>query len=107
MTAEARHPTLGELLATTPIGTIIECQESNSWMQFQMVIDHIDPEQRKWVHVVSRYYEVDGTWAAWGKSTAALTWSIRFPARVVPADQTKADPATRGPMPDGLREMVL
>lgn len=82
--------TVGGLLATAPLGSIVECETAGVMCQARMSVD-VDGEEwiefRKWF----------GAWRAWHSGAPPL----RYPARLVPADEADLDPSTRGPIGEG------
>lgn len=88
----AAPATVGGLLATAPAGSIVEWRDAHArWRQCRIGFELGDPVwcDRAWVG--SRWRG----WCAWmGVDVDAFV----EPARLVPADQTDADPATRGPI---------
>lgn len=79
--------TLGELLATAPLGSFVEWHdpgEGGGW--FRVEVGH--PTSAKYIGDLGR-------WTGRGY-TVNIATDLRLPARLVPADQAELDPATRG-----------
>lgn len=89
---EAKAPqvgTVGGLLATAPVGSIAETGDG---VQYCFVTGpRPRPRARVWM---------DGEWNPWAQTTL-IGHYFHEPARLVPADQADADPATRGPIGEG------
>lgn len=84
-TAASQPATVGGMLATAPVGSIVEWRgDDGAWIRC------VVGEQR-----ASVWYR--NGWSNVGYRVD-LVDDIRLPARIVPADQADADPATRGPI---------
>ena len=87
--AAPRVATVGELLATAPVGAIVECQVMRAFRQVRA--------NRAWFE--QRWSASDGSWSDWYSLSYQIGQAaFRLPARLVPADQADADPSTRGPL---------
>ena len=89
--AAPRVATVGELLATAPVGAIVECVDlDGAWWQIS------DKGLRWW-----RPEPVVAESAGWSRLALGMEVSIdrmRRPARLIPADQADASPESRGPI---------
>ncbi len=94
LAAARKPPTVGGLLATAPVGSIVEYHPifaPASWWQSKC--DDAG-------EVLTRLYlpRANGTtWTGWQSANVPP----RVPARLVPADQADLDPSTRGPIGEG------
>ena len=89
---EARQPaTVGGLLATAPLGSVIEYRDADESAWHQVEFNATMTAHRL------RY----GSWGSWKQRDMPMR-ELRLPARLVPASEADADPiATRGPLPKG------
>ena len=93
--ATAARGTVGGLLATAPVGAIVEFVSPDG-MYHQAVVAGGRLLSRRWQHALS-HSPGDWTLYAFWLDGAYL----RLPARLVPAAEADADPNQRGPLPKG------
>lgn len=86
----AAPATVDELLATAPVGAIIECErdEPGKFAQIKIVPGRIW-RRRSWA---------DGAWWSWGDVSVLEIDVLKRRACLVPASEAEADPETRGPI---------
>ena len=82
--------TVGELLATAPVGAIVEWQDGDEWRRVDKrygpgAVDWWSPHDDRWI------------------SDDGYLWpfALCLPARLVPAAEADRDPNQRGPLPKG------
>ena len=83
----AAPATVGGLLATAPAGSVVEWMDDGSWYRYgdSLWVDY-------WSTFEGRWLPDDGpVWPS----------ILRLPARLVPASEADADPASRGPIGGG------
>ena len=88
-TAATPPPTVGGLLATTPVGAIVEWLDGDGYWHRMKAGDSL----------TSRWYEYPPRWsrAAFGFQLS----DVRLPARIVDDSTCDASPESRGPLPKG------
>jgi len=87
--AAPRVATVGELLATAPVGAIVEYRADMCWCR----------SVAGQIHRVAHWIAPHGVWSGYGFLPGPL--DLRLPARTVPASEADRDPATRGPIGEG------
>ena len=90
--ATAAHGTVGGLLATAPVGSIVEFVDCAFWYQARV---HVD-DSVEW-YETRRRHATDARWMPWKRGIPP----VRPSARLVPAAEADADPNQRGPLPKG------
>ncbi len=88
---DAKGKEVGELLATAPIGTIVEHGRDGDGRFGQI---KSAPSGKFWW----RRAWADGAWWSWCDVSVIDIDVIRRPARIVPASEADNNPATRGPI---------
>lgn len=90
--ATAARGTVGGLLATAPVGSIVEFVDCAFWYQARV---HVD-DSVEW-YETRRRHATDARWMPWKRGIPP----VRPSARLVPAAEAAADPNQRGPLPKG------
>lgn len=85
--ATAARGTVGGLLATAPVGSIVECSFMRSHRQVRAT---------GFESIEQRWY-ADGAWSDW-YSLSYQFIAFQLPARLVPAAEADVDPSQRGPL---------
>lgn len=101
--AETLGAPLGVLLATTPVGTIVEWfdvsdGQADAWHQAQFGNDR---------RIQHRSWSARFGWSSWAH--VDVSCDLRYPARQVPPDQADADPSRRLPSdatPSGTPDQI-
>lgn len=79
--------TVGAMVATAPVGTIVEWIDGDEWQRM---------DARRRLGAVEYWCAGDLRWRY--DDSRLWTDTLRLPARLIPADQADADPNTRGPI---------
>ena len=87
--ATAAHGTVGGLLATAPVGSIVEFVDCAFWYQARVNVD----DSVEW-YETRRRHATDARWMPWRRGIPP----VRPSARLVPAAEADADPNQRGPL---------
>lgn len=87
--AAPRVATVGELLATAPVGSIVEFVDCAFWYQARVNVD----DSVEW-YETRRRHATDARWMPWRRGIPP----VRPSARLVPAAEADADPNQRGPL---------
>ncbi|MBL0338298.1 MAG: hypothetical protein IPP67_03740 [Rhodospirillaceae bacterium] len=82
--------TVGELLATAPVGAIVEYLDADGDIWHQVEFNATMTAHRR---------RIDA-WGGWKLRDMPMR-ELRQRARLVPADQADLDPSTRGPIGEG------
>ena len=88
--AAPRVATVGELLATAPVGSIVEYLDADGDIWHQVEFNATMTAHRR---------RID-SWDGWKLRDMPMR-ELRQRARLVPADQADLDPSTRGPIGEG------
>jgi hypothetical protein len=88
--AAPRVATVGELLATAPVGAIVEYLDADGDIWHQVEFNATMTAHRR---------RIDA-WGGWKLRDMPMR-ELRQRARLVPADQADLDPSTRGPIGEG------
>jgi len=90
--ATAARGTVGGLLATAPVGSVVEFVDCAFWYQARVYLD----DSVEW-YETRRRHATDARWMPWKRGIPP----VRPSARLVPADEADLDPSTRGPLSKG------
>lgn len=90
--ATVARGTVGGLLATAPVGSIVEFVDCAFWYQARVNVD----DSVEW-YETRRRHATDARWMPWRRGIPP----VRPSARLVPAAEADADPNQRGPLPKG------
>ena len=94
--ATVARGTVGGLLATAPVGAIVEAKNAIQWVQFRIAGGTEESAWRGW------WWANGGEWLEWQPVDNDLdVEGIRQPARLVDAATCDASPESRGPLPKG------